>query len=80
MTRLSDWLEDIAWWQLLLGIVAFFVVFYLGLAYFNIRADSWALPFGAQKLLTPLGITLLTGGGVVAGVVAGIIKDRLGFG
>ena len=77
--RIAEWLEDIVWGQLLLGLVAFFGLFYLGLAYFDIRADSWTLPLNAQKLLTPLGITLLTFAAVVGGLVTGLVKERLGL-
>ena len=77
--RIAEWLENVVWWQLLLGLVAFFVLFYLVLAYFNIRADSFALPLGANRLFTPLGITLLTFAGVVGGLVFSVVKERLGF-
>jgi len=73
---ISEQLERVPVWMLFLGIIAFFVVFYLLLSYFNIRADAFTLPLGIHKALTPLGITLLTAGGLVSGVALGLIRER----
>jgi len=73
--KLSDKLEGVPAWQLGLGLVAFFGVLYLALSYFNVRADSFPL-MGLEKFLTPLGITVMTAGAVVVGVIGGLVRER----
>jgi hypothetical protein len=73
---ISDQLDGLPLWGILAGMLVFFVAFYFGLTYFDIRADNWALPFGLNTVLTPLGITLLTFGGVIVGVVLGLVREQ----
>ncbi|MBN1874728.1 MAG: hypothetical protein JXA33_10900 [Anaerolineae bacterium] len=77
--RIGEWLEGIPLWGIVLGLLAFFIVFYFTLAYFDVRMDSFTLPFGLNKVFTPLGITLLTAAAVTGGLGFGVVKERIGL-